>query len=316
MVYAENLSKKFGDFQAVHKVNLAVPAGIIYGFLGANGAGKSTTIRMLCGLLSSSSGFAKVAGFDIDTETEDVKRQIGYMSQKFSLYPALTVQENLEFFGGLYGLSWKRLEMAIPKIIREIHLEGSEKKIVQDLPGGIRQRIALAAAILHEPKVLFLDEPTAGVDPLLRRTFWKIIGNLSERGTTVFVTTHYMDEVEQCHSIALMAKGEIIDQGPLEEVRKRAFPEEAFQIPINDPGKAFKTLRNVKFEGEYSIHGASIHLFPKSGEHSILIDSMTEILDQNGIGHGRPEKIFPGMDDVFMKVVRNRELRGQQYEPR
>ncbi|MBN2055148.1 ABC transporter ATP-binding protein [bacterium] len=205
-----DLSRQFGSFVAVDKVNLVVHRGEIFGFLGANGAGKTTTIRMLCGLLRPSSGRGTVGGFDIDREPERIKRIIGYMSQRFSLYDDLTVRENLHFFGGVYGLNNHGLRERIAVVADRLGLRDLLGSMVRALPLGFKQRLSLASAILHQPRILFLDEPTGGVDPAARRNFWDIIYELAAGGTTVFVTTHYMDEAEYCHRLSIMHHGRLI----------------------------------------------------------------------------------------------------------
>ncbi len=219
-VTVDNLSKTFGDFIAVDKVTLNVSKGEIFGFLGPNGAGKSTTIRILCGLLAPSSGSATVAGFDVATQSESVRRNIGYMSQRFSLYDDLTVGENIDFFSGIYGVAQDKRPARKQYAIEMADLHGKENLMTRTLPGGLKQRLALGCAILHEPPIVFLDEPTSGVDPIARRTFWDLIYRLSEAGQTVFVTTHYMDEAEYCHRIALMYKGKMIELGTPAELKR------------------------------------------------------------------------------------------------
>lgn len=209
-VEVEGLMKNFGDFVAVDHISFGVREGEIFGFLGSNGAGKSTTIRMLCGLLRPSGGKARVGGFDVYTEAEEIKRHIGYMSQRFSLYDELTVEENIDFFGGIYGLDRDALHRRKEYVIQMADLHDKLAAPTRILPGGWKQRLALGCAILHEPPILFLDEPTSGVDPIARRAFWNLIGDLSEQGRTVFVTTHHMDEAEYCHRLALMDRGQII----------------------------------------------------------------------------------------------------------
>src|ERR1700685_2250717 len=218
-VVLENLVKRFGDFVAVDRVSLEIPKGQIFGFLGPNGAGKSTTIRILCGLLGPSSGSATVAGFDVATQAEDIRRNIGYMSQRFSLYDDLTVEENIEFFGGVYGVKPDVLKTRRDYVLKMAVLEDKRKSMTRLLSGGWKQRLALGCAILHEPPILFLDEPTSGVDPIARRNFWELIYQLSAAGHTVFVTTHYMDEAEYCHRIALMYGGKIIALGSPQELK-------------------------------------------------------------------------------------------------
>lgn len=209
-VEVRELSRRFGDFLAVDRVSFTVTAGEIFGFLGANGAGKTTTIRILCGLLAPSEGRASVAGLDVATQAEAVRRRIGYMSQKFSLYDDLTPEENLEFFGGIYGLSGEERRRRRSELMAELKLSGEAGRLTRTLPLGHKQRLALACAVQHRPPVLFLDEPTGGVDPIVRRNFWEIIYRLAGGGTTVFVTTHYMDEAEYCQRLSIMHRGAII----------------------------------------------------------------------------------------------------------
>lgn len=209
-VEVSNLVKRFGDFVAVDHVSFQVRRGEIFGFLGPNGAGKSTTIKILCGLLAPTSGTARVGGFDVTVQPEAVRENIGYMSQKFSLYDDLTVEENLEFFAGIYGVPEGKIREREEFVLRMADLTGQRRRMTRLLAGGWKQRLALGCAILHEPPILFLDEPTSGVDPIARREFWDLIYQLSERGHTVFVTTHYMDEAEYCHRLALMYKGKIV----------------------------------------------------------------------------------------------------------
>jgi ABC-2 type transport system ATP-binding protein len=220
-VQVKDLTRRFGDFTAVDHVSLAVDYGEIFGFLGANGAGKTTAIRMLCGLLLPTEGGGTVNGFDIATEPESIKRSIGYMSQKFSLYPDLNPRENLEFYGAVYGLAGGELGGRIGELAGRLGLDDFMNRQTASLPVGWRQRVALAAAILHRPRIVFLDEPTAGVDPVFRRRFWDILYDLAEGGTTLFVTTHYMDEAEFCGRISIMHAGRIADEGaPADLIRK------------------------------------------------------------------------------------------------
>ena len=208
-IKAENITKTFGDFTAVDHISFEVTKGEIFGFLGANGAGKTTAMRMFSGLSIPTSGTATVAGFDVYKETEKIKKNIGYMSQKFSLYGNLTVKENLNFFGGIYGIPRKNLKIKRDQLIQELGLENEKNKLVSELPLGWKQKLAFSVAIFHEPQIVFLDEPTGGVDPVTRRQFWNMIYEASDRGITIFVTTHYMDEAEYCDRVSIMVDGKI-----------------------------------------------------------------------------------------------------------
>ncbi|KAB2908659.1 MAG: ABC transporter ATP-binding protein [Ignavibacteriales bacterium] len=226
-IEVKGLTKKFGDFVSVDNVSFSIPPGTVFGFLGANGAGKSTTIKMLCGMLEPTSGDALVGGYSITKEPEKVKNQIGYMSQKFSLYNDLTVEENINFFGGIYGLRRKELTERKARALKVSWLEGKEKILTGSLPGGIKQRLALATAVIHKPGIVFLDEPTSGVDPVSRRAFWELINQIAEEGTTVLVTTHYLEEAEYCANIILINAGKIIAEGsPTQLKSKYALPEQ------------------------------------------------------------------------------------------
>lgn len=209
VIKTDKLTKRFGDFVAANEISFEVNKGEIFGFLGANGAGKTTAMRMLCGLSIPSSGEATIAGFDVYKQTEQIKRNIGYMSQKFSLYEDLTVRENIQFFGGIYGLSNKALKSKSEELINQLGLQSETKKLVGSLPLGWKQKLSFSVAVLHEPKIVFLDEPTGGVDPVTRRQFWDLIYEASEKGITIFVTTHYMDEAEYCNRISIMVDGSI-----------------------------------------------------------------------------------------------------------
>ncbi len=212
-VSVSKLSRHFGKFIAVDEISFEVDKGEIFGFLGANGAGKTTAIKMLCGLLKPTSGEATVAGFSINSDTSKIKKNIGYMSQKFSLYDDLTVKENIEFYGGIYGLSREKISDKTGQLISELNLDKMKNSLTRSLPLGWKQRLALSTSLLHDPSIIFLDEPTGGVDPISRRNFWRIIYEIASRGKTVFVTTHYMDEAEYCNRVSIMHKGKIIELG-------------------------------------------------------------------------------------------------------
>lgn len=209
VIKTDKLTKRFGDFVATNAVTFEVYKGEIFGFLGANGAGKTTAMRMLCGLSKPSSGNAVIAGYDVYRETEQIKKNIGYMSQKFSLYEDLTVLENIRFFGGIYGLTNQQIKTKSEELIARLGLEGEAKKLVGSLPLGWKQKLSFSVAVLHEPKIVFLDEPTGGVDPVTRRQFWDLIYAAAEQGVTIFVTTHYMDEAEYCNRISIMVDGKV-----------------------------------------------------------------------------------------------------------
>ena len=220
VIIAESLTKSFGDFIAVDHISFEVEKGEIFGFLGANGAGKTTAMRMLCGLSSPSSGKAFVAGFDLFQEAEKIKKNIGYMSQKFSLYEDLTIRENIQFYGGIYGLSKKQIQDKTSYLVEHLHLQQYQNSLVKSLPLGWKQKLAFSVAIVHDPAIVFLDEPTGGVDPVTRREFWELIYDASERGITVFVTTHYMDEAEYCNRVSIMVDGRIEALDTPKELKK------------------------------------------------------------------------------------------------
>ena len=245
-VEVEHLVKRFGSFVAVNNVSFSVQPGEIFGFLGSNGAGKTTTIRMLCGLLTPTSGRANVGGFDLATESEQIKRNIGYMSQKFSLYDDLSVRENIDFFSGIYGVEQARMNERRDYVLELAGLGDRQNTMTHLLPGGWKQRLALGCAILHEPSILFLDEPTSGVDPIAGRSFWDLIYKLSEDGHTVFVTTHYMDEAENCHRLALMHRGRIIALGTAPELKKELKTRTLMQLESTDLLGSMKALRPEK----------------------------------------------------------------------
>lgn len=236
-VSVSKLSRHFGKFIAVDEISFDVGKGEIFGFLGANGAGKTTAIKMLCGLLKPTSGEATVAGFSINSETAKIKENIGYMSQKFSLYDDLTVKENIEFYGGIYGLSREKISGKTAQLISELNLEKMKNSLTKSLPLGWKQKLALSTALLHDPSIIFLDEPTGGVDPISRRNFWRIIYEIAESGKTVFVTTHYMDEAEYCNRVSIMHKGKIIELGTPTDLKQKYNKTTMQDIFINIIGR-------------------------------------------------------------------------------
>ncbi|MBY0492964.1 MAG: ABC transporter ATP-binding protein [Cyanobacteria bacterium] len=295
------LSRKFGAFLAVDNLSFSVKQGEIFGFLGANGAGKSTTIRMLCGLLKPTAGTALVGGVDVSSNPEGVKRAIGYMSQKFSLYELLTVDQNIEFFGGIYGLSGERLADRRKFVLEMAGLKGRETTLTRELPGGWRQRLALGCAILHEPRIVFLDEPTGGVDPLSRRRFWDLIGSLSRHGVTVLVTTHYLDEAEHCHRIAIIQAGRLAALGTATELKQVFSSRPIVEIHAAQPVQAMAILDRHAGVEKTGLFGTAVHAVLKdaSADPAALAAALTaEGIDVNSIG-----AVSPSLEDVFLDVV-------------
>jgi ABC-2 type transport system ATP-binding protein len=295
------LSRRFGSFVAVDDLSFSVKAGEIFGFLGANGAGKSTTIRMLCGLLRPSSGTALVGGVDVSRDPEGVKRRIGYMSQKFSLYEALTVDQNIRFFGGIYGLSREQLEARRNFVLDMAGLAGRGNTLTRDLPGGWRQRLALGCAILHEPSIVFLDEPTGGVDPLSRRRFWDLIGKLSRQGVTVLVTTHYLDEAEHCHRIAIIHAGKLADMGTATELKHVFASRPILEVHAAKPVDAMALLDQHASVEKTSLFGTAVHAVLRS--HSVQLDAIARSLEAQGVKVHSMGLVSPSLEDVFLDVV-------------
>jgi ABC-2 type transport system ATP-binding protein len=306
-IEVEGLTKRFGGFVAVDGISFSVPEGQVFGLLGANGAGKSTAIRMLCGLLEPSSGRASVAGVDVARDPEAVKRSIGYMSQRFSLYEDLTVAQNIAFFGGLYGLSEARVEEASARALATTGLAGREGSLAGDLPGGFRQRLALACAVLHAPKVLFLDEPTAGVDPLARRKFWDIIYEVAASGSTVLVTTHYLDEAEYCGVVTLMHSGRIVASGSPAELKAERFPGSMVEIDCARPDDALGELKGLEGVEEAALFGSRVHAALAPGmESSAILASLARA----GVEGARVESVPPSLEDVFIRVIKSAPANG------
>jgi len=300
-IEAKDLTKRFGAFTAVDAISFTVNSGEIFGFLGANGSGKSTTIRMLCGLLQSTSGTASVAGFDINTQPDDIKKNIGYMSQKFSLYDDLTCTENIRFWGGIYGLTDAKIEARLKWAIGIAGLEGRENTLPRDLPGGFKQRLALGCAMLHEPKVVFLDEPTGGVDPIMRRRFWDLIRQLAEQGTTIFVTTHYLDEAEYCNRVMLIHAGRIIAGGTPEELKTKSLKSPVYEVETDRVIDAMAALDEDKRIGETSVFGSFLHVSIAKEQDAKAV--ISEVLQKHGIAAKRIEPIVPSLEDVFIHLI-------------
>ena len=307
-IVTENLIKRFGEFTAVDDVSFDVRPGEIFGFLGPNGSGKTTTIRMMLGLLTPTSGNVEVLGVPVLEHPEAIRSRVGYMSQRFSLYNDLTVLQNLRFYGTAYGLSNKELNQQIDRALQMAGLEGRENMRTRELSGGWRQRLALGAAILHNPEVLFLDEPTAGVDPLSRRDFWELLYQLVADGVTGFVTTHYMDEAEHCHRLALLQRGQIIASGSPDEMRNQGMHGQVLEIVCSDSARAVKVLRAAKKEGRLplesvELYGSLVHVIAEGAES--LQDALALELKRSEIESGRMAVIEPSLEDVFIAYMRD-----------
>ncbi|MEP0813279.1 MAG: ABC transporter ATP-binding protein [bacterium] len=298
---------KFGTFTAVNKITLEVGTGEIFGFLGPNGAGKSTTIRMLCGILTPTSGEGRVAGFDVMREPEKIKKHIGYMSQRFSLYEDLTVEENIDFYGGIYGLNGGKHVERKEWAIEMAGLSAHRKKRAKTLAGGWKQRLALGCAILHEPPVIFLDEPTSGVDPLTRRRFWDVIYELAERGTTVFVTTHYMDEAEFCDRVALIYRGELIAVGAPSELKKTAMSHSIIEVACARPQDFIGEIEQLPSVSEAALFGSGLHVTTDDADRAAA--EIRRFFEARIVPTGKIEKVAPSMEDVFVSLIEARDKR-------
>ena len=308
-VELRDLTKRFGDFVAVNGITLDVQQGEIFGFLGANGAGKSTTIRMMCGLLRPSGGSARVLGIDVAQDPEGVKRSIGYMSQRFSLYEDLTALQNIRFFGGVYGLRGAEAREREQWAIEMTGLRGQEDRLTRELPGGWRQKLALACAILHRPRIVFLDEPTSGVDPLSRRRFWALIDEMAASGVTVFVTTHYLDEAEYCHRLALIHAGKLVALGGVSELKHVFAGHAVLEVACPRPADGLDTLSDKPWAREVAIFGTRLHVVVEDAEHGKA--RVQEALGQAGNGPAQVERIVPSLEDVFIHHVEEAEAQAR-----
>jgi ABC-2 type transport system ATP-binding protein len=300
-IEVRDLTRRFGAFTAVDGVSFDVREGEIFGFLGSNGAGKSTTIRMLCGLLRPTSGTARVGGIDVGTDPEGVKRRIGYMSQRFSLYELLTVDQNIAFFGGVYGLDRARLARRRDFVLDMAGLRGREATLARDLSGGWRQRLALGCAVLHEPPILFLDEPTGGVDPLSRRQFWRLIDALSSNGVTVLVTTHYLDEAERCHRVALIHAGRLATIGTIAQVKGIFASRPIVEVRTDRPVEAMNALEAMPDVEKTSLFGTAVHAVLASDR--VSLEAIRDRLQAAGLHVAALDRVEPSLEDVFLDVV-------------
>lgn len=301
-IKVDQLTRRFGEFVAVDHVSFDVARGEVFGFLGSNGAGKSTTIRMLCGLLKPTSGQAFVDGIDVGKDPEAVKKRIGYMSQRFSLYEMLTVDENIHFYAGLYGLRGDRLAERRRFVLQMAGLVGREKQLTHDLAGGWRQRLALGCALLHEPPLLFLDEPTGGVDPVSRRDFWRLIDDLSRGGTTVLVTTHYMDEAERCDRVAIIQAGKMAALGTIAELKSVFASRPILEIRSANPMQAMAIADALPMVEKTSLFGTAVHAVLREGGDESQ-SGLREALAAAGLVIEGIEPVVPSLDDVFLDVV-------------
>jgi ABC-2 type transport system ATP-binding protein len=300
-ILVRDLTRKFGAFTAVDGISFTVERGEIFGFLGANGAGKSTAIRMMCGLLNPTSGTAIVDGVDVGRDPEAVKRRIGYMSQKFSLYEALTVEQNIRFFGALYGLNDDRIAARTKFVVEMAGLVGREKTRARDLAGGWRQRLALGCAILHEPRIVFLDEPTGGVDPISRRQFWRLIEEMSRNGVTILVTTHYLDEAEHCDRIAIINAGKLAAMGTSRQLKEIFAQRPILEVHSSRPVDVMRALEDVPYVEKTTVFGTAVHAVLKTPD--VDLAALTGQLNARGLAVTGIDRVMPSLEDVFLDVI-------------
>ena len=305
-----NLTKTFDEFVAVNNVSFNVKKGEVFGFLGPNGSGKTTVIRMILGLLQPTFGTVNVLGYDVCKDREKLRINIGYMSQKFSLYEELTVEENLDFYAGVYNLPQKNIAEKKKEILKMADLEGREHLIVSNLSGGWKQRLALGCSIIHEPDILLLDEPTGGVDPIARRQFWDIIYNLSQKGVTILVTTHYMDEAEHCNSIGFLYYGNILSLDTPNNMKEKVIDGDIIEIKTNNTLKSIEVLKDAQYVKSASVYGAGIHVL---ADTRLNMDVTKSILSLNNIEVYSMKKVKPSLEDVFVFLV-EKEKEKQQLE--
>jgi ABC-2 type transport system ATP-binding protein len=304
-VVVKELERRFGTFIAVNRVSFEVSRGEIFGFLGPNGAGKSTTIRMLCGILAPSGGTGTVAGFDVRTEPEKIKAHIGYMSQKFSLYEDLTVEENIDFYSGIYRIPPEKKRERKEWVIDMAGLKEHRHSQTAILSGGWKQRLALGCAIVHEPLIIFLDEPTSGVDPISRRQFWTLIYELSGKGVTIFVTTHYMDEAEYCDRIGLIYRGELTALGTPEVLKTQFMQEDVLEVLCERPQDAMAEIAKIPGIREVALYGKELHVVVEDAESAA--GGLQSVLNARGYRVDRIEKILPSLEDVFVSLIEARD---------
>jgi ABC-2 type transport system ATP-binding protein len=304
-VTVDNLERRFGSFVAVNRISFQVRRGEVFGFLGPNGAGKSTTIRMLCGILSPTGGTGTVAGFDIRAQPERIKACIGYMSQKFSLYQDLTVEENIDFYSGIYRIPAAEKAARKQWVLEMAGLEEHRRRPTAVLSGGWKQRLALGCAILHKPPIIFLDEPTSGVDPVSRRRFWDLIYQMSGEGVTVFVTTHYMDEAEYCDRLGLIYRGELIALGTPAALKREAMHEDVLEVICEHAEAAMEAIEKLPTVKEVALFGRGLHLVAADGRRAA--EDVRRLLAAGGRPHAQIENITPSLEDVFVSLIEARD---------
>jgi ABC-2 type transport system ATP-binding protein len=307
-IHVDKLSRRFGTFVAVDNVSFDVRRGEVFGFLGSNGAGKSTTIRMLCGLLTPTSGRASIDGIDVGDDPEGVKRRIGYMSQRFSLYGLLTVDQNIRFYAGLYGLEGERLDARRRFVLEMGGLRGKENVLAGDLAGGWRQRLALGCAMMHEPPIVFLDEPTGGVDPVSRREFWRLIDGLARNGTTVLVTTHYLDEAERCDRVAIIHGGRLAAIGTTAELKRTFDDRPIVEVRGPDPVALMAKLDTLPIVEKTSLFGTAVHAVLRGRD--VSGEDVAGALADASLAVSSVSAVAPSLEDVFLDVVDRVESRG------
>jgi ABC-2 type transport system ATP-binding protein len=300
-ISVNNLVKKFGSFVAVDTISFSVKKGEIFGFLGPNGAGKSTTIKILCGILKPSLGSGHVGGYDIIKEQFYIRQNIGYMSQKFSLYPDLTVEENIDFFAGIYSVAKNKKRERKNWVLEMAGLTNLRDKLTGSLAGGWKQRLALGCSIIHQPQIIFLDEPTSGVDPISRQNFWKLIKTLAAAGITIFVTTHYMDEAQNCERIAFIYKGKIIAADTPDNLRKFTLKKDVLAVTLPEPEKWLEKIQKLASVQDAGLFGTIIHLIVNPGEQ--IIADIQEFLQRQNAGKFYLEKMVPSLEDVFIWLI-------------
>lgn len=301
VVRINNLTRKFGEFTAVDHISMEIAQGEVFGFLGPNGSGKTTTIRMLCGILNPTSGEGMVSGYDIISQSELIKHNLGYMSQKFSLYNDLTVWENLEFYAGVFNIEPAERNSIIKETVGMAGLNGREKQLVANISSAVKQRLALGSAILHRPKILFLDEPTGGVDPVSRRNFWEVIYGLADRGITVMVTTHYMDEAELCTRLAFIYEGRLIAQGTPSGLRENCFSNKILSLECENPDTAFSLLEEQEAVQDIYFFSGNLNVIVEEIRPGISL--IERILKEHDIAVKNLKPVPPGLEDVFISLV-------------